>query len=127
MNEYKPKLPYPHNKENIPKARELRKNMTPQERLLWYAFLKDYPIRFQRQKIFGPFILDFYCPKCKLVIEIDGSQHYFEEGKANDEKRTAYLEQYGLKVIRVANNEISANLSGVCAYIDFVVQQSLGE
>ena len=127
MNEYKPKLPYPQNKANIAKARDLRKNMTPQERRLWYEFLREYPVRFQRQKVFGPFILDFYCPKCKLVVEIDGSQHYFEEGQEKDEARTAYLEQYGLTVIRVANNEITTNLAGVCAYIDDFVRRSLGE
>ena len=96
--------------------------MTPHERKLWYMFLKNYPFRFQRQKTIDHFIVDFYCHKAKLVIEIDGSQHYSEEGKAYDEERTAALESYGLKVLRFSNTDIDRNFSGVCEAIDLAVK-----
>ena len=84
-----------YNKDNIPLAKTLRKNMTPWERRLWYDFLRDYPVRFQRQKAIGNYIADFYCAKANLVIEIDGSQHYEDRGIEYDGQRTKYLEQCG--------------------------------
>ncbi|MBQ8390349.1 MAG: endonuclease domain-containing protein [Oscillibacter sp.] len=116
-----------HNSRLVPYARELRKNMTKEERHLWYDFLKPYPVRFSRQKILGSYIADFYCAEAKLVIELDGSQHYEENGPLKDEARTAFLEGYGLTVIRIPNNEISRNFRGVCAYIDAAVKQSLSQ
>ncbi|MBQ8851105.1 MAG: endonuclease domain-containing protein, partial [Oscillibacter sp.] len=83
--------------------------------------------RFSRQKILGSYIADFYCAEAKLVIELDGSQHYEENGPLKDEARTAFLEGYGLTVIRIPNNEISRNFRGVCAYIDAAVKQSLSQ
>ena len=106
----------------IPKAKELRKDMTPHERKLWYLFLRNYPVRFQRQKTIDHFIVDFYCHKADLVIEIDGSQHYSEEGKVYDDERTAVLESYGLKVLRFSNADIDSNFSGVCEAIDLAVK-----
>ena len=103
----------------------LRKNMTPEERHLWYDFLKTYPIRFNRQKIIGKYIVDFYSAKAKLIIELDGSQHYEESSIKKDYERTKFLEQYGFKVIRIPNNEIKQNFKGVCEYIDLCVKQSL--
>ena len=114
-----------YNKNNIVLAKTLRKNATPQENRLWYVFLSKYEIRFQRQKAIDNFIADFYCHKAKLVIEIDGSQHNSEEGKANDEFRTEVLEGYDLKVIRFTNNHIDTDFAGVSAYIDRVVKESL--
>ena len=108
----------PYNQELIPFAKELRTNMTPQERRLWYCFLKDYPIRFQRQKSIKSFIVDFYCHKAKLIIEIDGSQHYSEEGMAYDEERTGFLKEFDLEVIRFSNNDIDNNFESVCLFID---------
>ena len=105
----------------------LRKNMTKEERHLWYDFLRDYPIRFVRQKVLGKYIADFYCAKAKIVIELDGSGHYTEEGKQNDIERTAFLEEYGLKVIRVLNSEIINDFRAVCEYIDTIVKQSLSQ
>ncbi|MBO5089723.1 MAG: endonuclease domain-containing protein [Clostridia bacterium] len=105
----------------------LRKNMTPEERHLWYDFLRAYPIRFNRQKIIGRYIVDFYCAKAKLIIELDGSQHYEDAGVEKDLERTQFLEQYGLNVIRIPNNEIKQNFKGVCEYIDLCVKQSLNE
>ena len=109
----------PYNKKLIPIAKELRKNMTKQEFCLWLYFLKDYPIRFQRQKVIDNFIVDFYCHKALLVIEIDGSQHYSENGLVYDDYRTDVLTKYNLQVIRFTNSEIDKSFKEVCACIDF--------
>ena len=111
--------------QNIALAKSLRKNATPQENHLWYDFLSKYKVRFQRQKAIGDFIADFYCHNAKLIIEIDGSQHYTEEGRRKDAFRTEILEGYDLKVIRFTNRQIDTNFSGVCRYIDAVVKESL--
>ena len=116
-----------YNKENIPLAKNLRKNMTPWERKLWYEFLRNYPIRFQRQKAIGNYIVDFYCASAKLVIELDGSGHYTKEGIEYDKQRTEFLEEYGLRVLRIPNTEIHKNFRNVCEYIDGVVKQSLSQ
>ena len=114
-----------YNGKNIVLAKELRKNATKQENHLWYDFLSKYKVRFQRQKAIGNFIADFYCHKAKLIIEIDGSQHYSQEGLKYDNFRTERLEEYGLTVIRFANNQINENFQGVCTYIDLVVDRLL--
>ena len=114
-----------YNKKNIPLAKTLRKNMTPWERKLWYEFLRNYPVRFQRQKAIGNYIVDFYCAKARLVIELDGSGHYFEKQMQKDDNRTTELEKMNLKVIRVCNLEIDKNFEGVCEYIDRAVTLSL--
>ncbi len=105
----------------------LRKNMTEEEKHLWYDFLRIYPIRFSRQKTLGKYIADFYCAKAKLVIELDGSGHYSETGKQYDQERTAFLAGYGLTVIRIPNTEIHKNFKGVYEYIDHRVKQSLSQ
>ena len=114
-----------HNKDLVPLAKVLRKNMTKEEKHLWYDFLRSYSVRFARQKVLGKYIADFYCAEAKLVIELDGSGHYTEEGKKHDEERTAFLEGYGITVVRIINSEINKNFDGVCRYIDDLVQQSL--
>ena len=111
-----------YNKENIPLAKALRKNMTPWERKLWYEFLRDYPIRFQRQKAMGNYIVDFYCAKAGLVIELDGSGHYTAEQTEKDNIRTKDLENMKLTVIRICNLDIDRNFRGVCEYIDITVK-----
>ena len=116
-----------HNKNIVPFAKELRKNMTKEERHLWYDFLRNYPIKFTRQKVLGKYIADFYCAKANLVVELDGSGHYEDVGLMNDEKRTQYLEQYGIKVIRISNLDVLKNFEGVCMYIDNEVKQSLSQ
>lgn len=113
-----------HNKQLVPFAKKLRKEMTKEERHLWYDFLRNYPVRFSRQKVLGRYIVDFYSAEAHLVIELDGSQHYEESNIGKDAERTAFLEGYGLKVIRIPNNEISRNFRGVCEYIDTAVKQS---
>ena len=113
-----------HNKQLVPLARALRKNMTKEERRLWYDFLRDYPVRFSRQKVLGRYIADFYSAEAKLIIELDGSQHYEDGNIRKDARRTEFLEAYGLRIIRVANNEITENFDGVCDYIDAVVREA---
>ena len=108
-------------------AKNLRKNMTKEERRLWFDFLRTYDVRFLRQKILGKYIIDFYCPQAKLAVELDGSQHYEVAGFIKDSERTAYLQQYDITVIRIPNNEVSRNFSGVCEYIDLQVKQSLSQ
>ena len=112
-----------YNKENIPLAKTLRKNMTPWERKLWYVFLRDYPVRFQRQKAIGNYIVDFYCAKARLVIELDGGGHYAAEQTRKDELRTKDLEAMNLTVVRICNLDIDRNFSGVCEYIDLTVKR----
>ena len=116
-----------HNKNIVPFAKELRKNMTKEEKHLWYDFLREYPVKFTRQKVLGKYIADFYCAKASIVIELDGSQHYEDLGLLNDEKRTEYLEQYGIKVIRISNLDVLKNFEGVCMHIDNVIKQSLSQ
>lgn len=115
-------MKYNHNKSLVNAGRVLRKNMTKEERHLWYDFLRGYPIRFIRQKIIGNYIVDFYCAKANLVIELDGSQHYDEIGITKDQERTKHLESLGLKVIRIPNNEVNNNFKGVCEFIDAEVK-----
>ena len=113
-----------YNPELIPFAKELRKNMTKEERHLWYDFLRSYPVKFTRQKVLGKYIADFYSAEARLVIELDGSQHYEDHNQVKDQERTTFLEGYGIKVIRIPNNEVMHNFRGVCEYIDLVVQEA---
>ena len=113
----------PYNKANIPLAKTLRKNMTPWERKLWYEFLRDYPLRFQRQKSIGDYIVDFYCAKAKLAVELDGGGHYTETQVEKDAERTKELETMGLTVLRISNLDIDRNFEGVCEYIDLNVKE----
>ena len=120
-------MEFKHNANIVPLAKQLRKNMTKEERHLWYDFLRDYPVRFLRQKVIGNYIVDFYCAKAQLVLELDGSQHFEPEEIQKDQERTAFLKSYGLRVIRIPNNEVNRNFRGVCEYIDSAVKQSLSQ
>lgn len=106
-----------------PLSTTLRKNMTPHERKLWYTFLHNYPVKFYRQRIIGNYIVDFYCASAKLVIELDGSQHYSADGLESDLSRTGYLEKLGLKVLRFTNDQINHYFPDVCREIDRLVTQ----
>ncbi len=99
-------------------AKKLRKEMTKQERHLWYDFLRNHTYKWYRQKPIGPYIADFFCSKAKLVVELDGSQHYCEKQYEYDMKRTTYFQKYGISVIRFSNNELDKNFLGVCEEID---------
>ena len=81
---------------------------------LWYDFLRNYPIRFNRQKIIGKYIVDFYSANAKLVIELDGSQHYEDEGRTKDAQRDAYLQSIGLQILRYSNADVNQRFAGVC-------------
>ena len=116
-----------HNKQLVPLAKQLRKEMTKEERHLWYDFLRSYPVRFSRQKVLGKYIVDFYSAEAKIVIELDGSQHYEDQNIKQDAERTSFLEGYGLTVIRIPNNEVNTNFRSVCEYIDTAVKQSLSQ
>ena len=116
-----------YNRKNIRIAKNLRNHSTEQENHLWYDFLSKYKIRFQRQKAIDNFIVDFYCHKAKLVIEIDGSQHNTEEGRQKDGFRAEILKSYDLKIIRFTNQQIDTNFIGVCKCIDNAVKEALQE
>ena len=103
------------NNQNLkPFAQRLRHEMTKEERHLWYDFLKDLPVTVNRQKVIGPYIVDFYCASAKLVIELDGSQHYEETGFVSDKTRDSYLTGLGLTVLRYPNSMIFKDFEGVC-------------
>ena len=99
--------------------------MTKEERHLWYDFLRSYPVRFLRQKVIDDYIVDFYCHQARLIVELDGSQHYEEKGLLKDKIRTEKIESRNLTVIRIPNNEVNNNFTGVCEYIDWRVKESL--
>ncbi len=109
----------PLNQTNNPQlrknAQKLRREMTKEERRLWYDFLKQLPLTVNRQKVIGRYIVDFYCASAKLVIELDGSQHYESEGTASDQERDYALNQLGITVVRYSNSDINRNFDGVCA------------
>lgn len=119
-------MKYKHNPKLTDNARKLRKNMTKEERHLWYDFLRTYPVRFLRQKVIDNYIADFYCAKAKLVIELDGGQHFEEDVMQYDAVRTGKFAAYGLRVLRIPNNEIHDNFDNVCEYIDDTVRKLCG-
>lgn len=104
-------------------SQTLRKEMTKQENLLWYGFLRKHPMQFRRQYIIGNYIVDFYCHKAKLVIELDGSQHYETDHVAADMQRDIYLQQQGLTVLRIPNNAVTENFRGVCEHVNLLLAQ----
>ena len=101
-----------------PYSQKLRKEMTKEERHLWYDFLKSLPITINRQKVVGNYILDFYCAKEKTAIELDGSQHFEKEVMDKDVERDAYLKEQGIKVLRYSNYDINRNFEAVCRDIE---------
>ena len=106
-------------------ARQLRREMTPHERKLWYLFLRQYQVKFYKQRIIGRFIVDFYCAPAKLVIELDGSQHYDAQAMEYDAERSAFLEALGLKVLRFSNRDVDQNFRSVCDQIDLTVRKRI--
>lgn len=107
-----------YNKANIQFARALRKNMTPWERKLWFEFFKEYPLKIQRQKPIDNYIVDFFCAKAHLAIELDGNGHYSLEKAKADNIRTEKLNKLGVDVIRFCNLDVDKNFTGVCEMID---------
>ena len=115
----------PYNKSIIPKAKELRKKMLSLEKHLWYDHLSAHPVRFQRKKVINNYIADFYCHKARLIIELDGLQHYMEEGHEYDSIHTEILETYGLDVIHITIPEIERDFKGVCNRIDVKIMERM--
>ena len=114
-----------HNAAFTENARALRKNMTKEERHLWYDFLRSYSVRFLRQKVIDRYIVGFYCHDARLIVELDGSQHFDPKNQQRDLERTRVLESRGLQVIRIPNNEVNQNFRSVCEYIDHLVQERI--
>ena len=114
-------------KELRQRSQELRKQMTKEERHLWYDFLKHLPMTVHRQKTMGNYIVDFYIASARIVIELDGSQHYEPQNQRVDQVRTEYLETFGVTVIRIANTDVMRNFRGVCEYIDGLIQSRSSE
>ncbi|MEM8777593.1 MAG: endonuclease domain-containing protein [Cyanobacteria bacterium P01_G01_bin.49] len=108
----------PYNPKLVERAKRLRKNMTNAEKKLWYDCLKHFQCRIYRQRPIDNFIVDFYCPRVKLVIEVDGESHYTDSAQKYDQERTQILEGYGLKVIRFTNQEVLNNCAEVCERIE---------
>ena len=115
----------PKDNNQLETARQLRREMTPQERKLWYLFLRTYPVKVYKQRIIGKFIVDFYCASAKQVIEVDGSQHYEPQGMAYDAERSAFLTSLGLEVLRFSNRDVERDFHGVCGQIDLVIHNRL--
>ena len=107
-------------------AKERRKNMTKEEKHLWYDFLRTYPITFSRQKILGKYIADFYCEKAHVAVELDGSQHYETKAREYDSKRTEYLNHIGIDVLRILNRDINEDFESACRYIDAKIKEKIG-
>ena len=106
-------------------SQNLRKNMTKEERHLWYDFLKEYPVQFKRQYVIGSYIVDFYCYQARLVVELDGSQHYEPNAVEYDRNRTAYLQKQGLRVMRFSNLDVITQFRAVCEAIDTAVNNRM--
>ena len=118
-------MPLPRNPRLSSLARALRKQMTKQEKHLWYDFLRTFPVQFNRQKVIDDFIVDFYCHSAHLVVELDGGQHFEPENFQKDLERTKRLNSLGLKVLRFTNNEVDHNFIEVCAAIQETVESAL--
>lgn len=119
-------MSFEYQKKNIVLARNLRKHATKEEKQLWYHFLSGYPVRFQRQKAIGRYIVDFYCHKAKLIVELDGSQHFAGEQLLDDGQRDYWLGENGFTVLRIPNDVIRNNFHGACEMIDRAVKTSMG-
>ena len=107
-------MKYNYNKNYVSLAQQLRKEMTPEEKHLWYDFLKKLPLTVNRQKNIGNFIVDFYIASKSIVIEIDGRQHEVLEHNKKDTERDYELSKLGIKVLRYTNKSINKNFCDVC-------------
>ena len=109
------------------KAQSLRRNATPEENKLWYQLLRTYPVQFHRQKVIGNYIVDFYCHKAHLVVELDGGQHFEDAAIKRDEDRTNFLNSRGIEVLRFSNDEVRKNFAEVCNHLDEKVRTLIGK
>lgn len=116
----------PKDPQSLKNSRTLRKNATKEENHLWYDFLRNYPIRFHRQYVIDQYIVDFFCPKARLIVELDGSQHYTtNEAVQYDTARTKHLEAYGFMVLRYSNLDIHQRFRNICEDIDYHIIERL--
>jgi very-short-patch-repair endonuclease len=124
-------VPNGYNHKLVGNSQKLRENMTREEKHLWYDFLKDLNVTVHRQKIIGNYIVDFYCPIFNFVIELDGSQHYYDDGIEKDKERDNYLKSLGIKVLRYSNLDVNKNFEGVCndilMYMKNVIDNNLSD
>lgn len=120
-----PIIEIPKDRTLLPLARELRSHMTRHEKKLWYDFLSHYFLSFRRQQIIERYIVDFFCEKIRLVIELDGNQHYEPAMHRADLSRTNDISKYGIQVVRYDNRQIDRNFRGVCEDIDRVARERL--
>ncbi len=111
-----------YNKNLIPNSQKLRRNMTPEERHLWYDFLKKLPLTVKRQYVIGNFIVDFCIESKRLIIELDGIQHKTREHFAKDNERDDKLAEFGYKVVRYSNIQISSDFENVCSDIKNLIK-----
>ena len=118
-------IPSKKNNKLLNIARILRRNMTRQEKHLWYDFLRYYPVKIYKQRIIDNFIADFYCHSARLIIELDGSQHYTSRGRSHDAARTEVLEKYGIFVLRFSNKDVDDDFEDVCRMIDRVINERI--
>ncbi len=119
------KIPVIKNNRLLENAKILRQNMTKQENHLWYDFLQTYPVKIYKQRIIDSFVVDFYCHKARLVIEVDGAQHYTLDGKSYDAARSEVLERYDLYIIRFSNDDVDKKFESVCHMIDKVIKERM--
>ena len=124
---YMPILKVPKRYELTKRSGRLRRNMTRQEKHIWYDYLRKLPFTINRQMIIGSYIVDFYCAKAGIVIEIDGVQHYWKKQYLYDKKRTEKLESYGLQVIRFTNKEIDTKFESICIFMDKIFNEYIKE
>ena len=106
-------------------SHKMRKNMTKEERHLWFDFFRKYPVRVKRQVIIGKYIVDFCCERAQVIIELDGGQHYEEENRKADAERTRHLERLGFLVLRYSNRDVMRNFSGVTENIDRIIRERM--
>jgi very-short-patch-repair endonuclease len=116
----------PYNPNIVELARSLRKTMTEAEKKLWYDFLRNHQYKFYRQRPIDHFIADFYCSDARLIIEIDGSQHFTEEGLKRDAVRTDILSLYGLEILRFTNSDVMKRFNTVCRAIEAQFHRDTG-
>jgi very-short-patch-repair endonuclease len=112
----------PYNPKLKDRSRTLRSQMTPAEKRLWFGYLQKHKINFTRQKPIDHFIVDFYSPELRLVIEVDGDSHFTEEGYVYDKERTDVLKSYSAVVLRFTNQEVMHSLEEVCLKIESIIQ-----
>lgn len=117
----------PKNNNLLETARKLRREMTRHERHLWYDFLRTYPIKIYKQRIIGNYIADFYCASAKLVIELDGKQHFTDEGTVSDQTRDEFMNELGLTVLRFTNIDIDKKFRNVCEQIDITIKEKIND